>query len=1012
MKSLKKTLVLLVVLSMILSAVSPVFAFNDVIAEEYAEQANKMAAFGVFAGDADGNFNADAEITRAEMAVIIGKLMGLTENEANANKVYNSNFSDVVAGDWYTGWVNLVAGRGIISGFPDGTFRPNEKVTQAQAVTMIVKALGWGVVVDQTGTWPANYITKASELRLFKNAVDTNSELVTRGNVAIYCYNALTAKTWDVTESTDGKLTSSAFNTDTILAKYFSDFVNEEGKMKLVEDAKVTATGATTTAIGANQVRIEATDLVDFIDAEKAPKKGEEDVTYYVTGSTTSVIAYVPTEVANTASLLNKTVDVIFGKDNEVAYLVVTNDVLDNSFVTAWDYDGADTTIEIDGEEYEFADTSAVVVKVYNTQIGTGIADIEALLDTTLGCVDAKGNLTRNIVADIELDADDEIETINFKFSVPTYGSASTVKVEEKIVEEVTAKKFEYANGSDSISTLEDAEPRVVRNNEIASLEDIEAGDVLTVITTGTNIVIYAVSNTVEGTVVDYTAKTNALEIGEDEYKVVDAPYYNVDGETDDYAETTAATILTTFEDEDVTAYMNMFGEVVAVVGESEATGMTLGVITDVETSTDEDADDVEYLKIKILAENGTNKSYKIYNKKTNKNVSAADEWTAIDALVENDVVVFSADADRVIKSDDIEKVVNDEEYTISNNEVTAIVVADATTVYDADIDNSRLTLTNGGSQYKHSSSTVVINYSAEKELISWEALTNDTKSNDLAATGKLTLFVKGTKLIYAVANVAKVDYGASDDMYGIITDFGRDYDEDGDRIYLVTVLSEGETTTYECTSALREAFEVGDLIKFNVSEEAIKETTSPAAPTTLVAYSVVEAVEDLVDEDTYSGHTMEYYKVDAVDAETIEFKWVTKSTTTAVDCDACENGTVTTTAACTATHATSTCTETHTDGTACGVCGSSDGTAGTVTAVDCDACENGTVTTTSACTATHTATTTKTTNYRIVDLDEEVVVYDLVTGEMGEISEGDYVLVFNTDSDSDNLMDIVVIIK
>ena len=241
---------------------------------------------------------------------------------------------------------------------------------------------------------------------------------------------------------------------------------------------------------------------------------------------------------------------------------------------------------------------------------------------------------------------------------------------------------------------------------------------------------------------------------------------------------------------------------------------------------------------------------------------------------------------------------------------------------------------------------------------------------------------VKDIELVYAVANVAKVDYGASDDMYGIITDFGRSTDEDGDRIYVVSILSEGEEATYECTADLRETFEVGDLIKFNVSDESIKETTSPAAPTTLVAYSVVEAVEDLVDEDLYNSYKMEYYKVDAIDADTIEFKWVTEAE--AEDCAACVNGTVTTTAACTATHAEG--------------------------ATDCDACENGTVTTTAACTATHA--TEKTTNYRIVDLDEEVVVYDLVAGDMGEISEGDYVLVFNTDSDAANLMDIVVIIK
>ena len=219
MKSLKKTLVLLVVFSMILSAVMPAFAATDVAGLDCEEEVARLEALKVVSGYEEGTYGPEKTITRAEMAVILCKMVGIDTVTVEENKNVPSKFSDVAAGEWYTGWVNLVAGRGIISGFPDGTFRPNEKVTQAQAVTMIVKALGWGVVVDQTGTWPANYITKASELRLFKNAVETNSELVTRGNVAIYCYNALTAKTWDVTSSEDGKLTSSK-TSDTILAKY------------------------------------------------------------------------------------------------------------------------------------------------------------------------------------------------------------------------------------------------------------------------------------------------------------------------------------------------------------------------------------------------------------------------------------------------------------------------------------------------------------------------------------------------------------------------------------------------------------------------------------------------------------------------------------------------------------------------------------------------------------------------------------------------------------------------
>ena len=470
MKSLKKTLVLLVVLSMILSAVSPVFAFNDVIDEDYAEQANKMAAFGVFTGDANGNFNAEENITRAEMAVVIGRLMGLTTNEANANQGYASNFSDVAAGEWYTGWVNLVAGRGIISGFPDGTFRPNEKVTQAQAVTMIVKALGWGVVVDQTGTWPANYITKASELRLFKDAVDTNSELVTRGNVAIYCYNALTAKTWDVVESTDGSLTSSSKG-ETILAKYFSDFVNDANQMKLVEDVKVVLSGANTTEIGANQVKLYANGIASFIDAEDAPRKNKEAVTYdaeeaitYGTGSDAVtyydcyVVAYVPTEVAEIATLQGKTVDVIFGKDNEVAYIEVTDDSIDRVFVTAWDK--ADAEIELDGETYEVETTAKVYVLGYEVEVGTSgwtaIDVIDEILATTgrnFAIQKPTKVFNRSVVADVILNEDGEIISINLIGSTNVDNAPikeGYLDVQEAIVEKIsnffTSNLFTFTN--------------------------------------------------------------------------------------------------------------------------------------------------------------------------------------------------------------------------------------------------------------------------------------------------------------------------------------------------------------------------------------------------------------------------------------------------------------------------------------------------------------------------------------------------------------------------------------
>ena len=78
------------------------------------------------------------------MAVIVCKMLGINEAAANANANVSSKFSDVAAGEWYTGWVNLASNNGIISGYPDGTFRPNQTLTLNEVLTLCVKALGRG----------------------------------------------------------------------------------------------------------------------------------------------------------------------------------------------------------------------------------------------------------------------------------------------------------------------------------------------------------------------------------------------------------------------------------------------------------------------------------------------------------------------------------------------------------------------------------------------------------------------------------------------------------------------------------------------------------------------------------------------------------------------------------------------------------------------------------------------------------------------------------------------------
>ena len=705
--------------------------------------------------------------------------------------------------------------------------------------------------------------------------------MVTRGNVAIYCYNALTAKMWDVTESTNGELTSSK-TADTILAKYFSDFVNENGKMKLVEDAKVTLSGATTSEIGSNQIKINSDDLSKFIDAEKAPRKDKEAVTYKVDAD--NVVAYVPTTVANIANLAGKTVDVIFGEDNEVAYLVVTDDALESAYVTAFDKD--DEEIEIDGTVYDIADD--VEVSVFGYEIGTGVNTIDTLLVTKLGITNPSKYMTRNVIAETTLDADDEVETINFKFSAAYTGTSNSkdLVVSEYVVEKVSSKNVLTTTGSKvDVEKIEDKDdPRVIKNGEVATLYDIEVGDVVTEVKYDSKVVtVYVTTETVEGEVADYVAKTNTFEIDGTEYVSIAAPFYNEDGEDDDYTQASDADdLFNLFEEEEVTAYLNMAGEVVAMIGESEATGTVLGVVT-AAAELDEDNDDVEYLKLRILAEDGSEKRYSVYNKKSGKDVRDAAEYGSDfeeSTLTVGTLVRFEADSTRTIKSDDIEIVADAQKYDFkSNTDVTAKKVEKAGVAgltVDVDAKTVELNLGSGNKAYRFSSATKVLNLKEEELISSWSVLTTDTPDDAFVTVdGDAWFFVKGSKIIYMVVSIDEANYGASDEQYGILVKVNKDKDEDDETIYVATVLVDGVEKTFECDSSVR-GYDYGCFVSFKVTDGEFKDN-----PVKLVEKDFVDYVADLDDADalanvaTYLHSSITYIttstKLEAIKVDSVE---------------------------------------------------------------------------------------------------------------------------------------------
>lgn len=128
--------------------------FADVTNGQWHNKAiSTMAKLGIVKGRRADSFAPDASITRAEFAAICARF--------NTKPVENSgSFSDI-SGHWAENEIERAAAFGWISGYPDGTFRPDARITRAEAMTMINRVLcrmpqSKSDLLDSMVTWPDN----------------------------------------------------------------------------------------------------------------------------------------------------------------------------------------------------------------------------------------------------------------------------------------------------------------------------------------------------------------------------------------------------------------------------------------------------------------------------------------------------------------------------------------------------------------------------------------------------------------------------------------------------------------------------------------------------------------------------------------------------------------------------------------------------------------------------------------------------------------------------------------
>lgn len=157
------------------------------------EAVNTVKLLEIANGDQNGNMNYQSKVTRAEfvkMAISASTGKSLAAN----TKLDISLFPDVRSTYWGASYISVALDNGLVNGYLDGTFKPGNNVTLEEAVTIVLRLLGYKNE-DFVGNYPSSQLAKYKDLKLDENINAKQGETLKREECMILLYNALSAKT-------------------------------------------------------------------------------------------------------------------------------------------------------------------------------------------------------------------------------------------------------------------------------------------------------------------------------------------------------------------------------------------------------------------------------------------------------------------------------------------------------------------------------------------------------------------------------------------------------------------------------------------------------------------------------------------------------------------------------------------------------------------------------------------------------------------------------------------------
>ena len=195
-------LALVLTLSAVVLPASAAGSFSDVSDKKTAQNVEVLRLLGVVEGNGIGQFNPYAQLTRAEFCKMLVTLMGSSDVLRYKTMTI---FPDVRASHWAARYVNYaVRGEKLLSGMPDGTFQPDRAISYGEAVTILMRLLGY-TDKDSGGIWPDGYIDLAKSTGVSAGVELAGGAAISRAQAAQLFVNVLGAKATSSSTDKDGE---------------------------------------------------------------------------------------------------------------------------------------------------------------------------------------------------------------------------------------------------------------------------------------------------------------------------------------------------------------------------------------------------------------------------------------------------------------------------------------------------------------------------------------------------------------------------------------------------------------------------------------------------------------------------------------------------------------------------------------------------------------------------------------------------------------------------------------